>query len=569
MDITIIPESLIPLIPILQLYLEPLQLWFSQYLYNKLLRQAQKHELVKLQALLDFTPLEQVCANYHHQSGAGRKPQHTVGKLVRAFFIKYYFNLSLRELEWQIRFNFIFRWFVGYHLFEEVADHNTYHEFEKYLYNEQPRDFFDVMLRQIDQSLPEERQRSQVGDTFALQADAALESIIKRLRHTADRLLRALARRDYAAYEQVTAVLNMTQFFGGTDESLEYYLAREAWRERLQNTVQGTLACLVLVQSYRKTMPEVAKLAACLEKILADELEVDQDDAGRVTSVKMLPDKKRGTYRICGGSDPEATIRNHGPDKQDFGYNISVAATVNFVREIRADTGSQPDPVAIPDLLTAQIEHHDHCPEKFLYDQAAGSGKTAAEVAKATDGRTQLVAKPLPYDQRSERFGPRDFQLSEHGNCLTCPAGRLTARKYRHPAGGHTFRFLPPECAGCQLLVLCRGKDEAPTTKRDVFISDHTLEFQRLLDYSQTPEFKMEMKMLRPQVERVIAGLVQHNGARRARFCGLHKVDYQVKMCAMAYNVKRWLSLLAEKERGKKRPQRRRWGDLIPAHGSA
>ena len=61
---------------------------------------------------------------------------------------------------------------------------------------------------------------------------------------------------------------------------------------------------------------------------------------------------------------PEATIRNHGPAKQDFGYNTSLAATLDFVREIRADTGSTSDVMPIPALLTAQAQHHDCLPAK-------------------------------------------------------------------------------------------------------------------------------------------------------------------------------------------------------------
>jgi hypothetical protein len=53
--------------------------------------------------------------------------------------------------------------------------------------------------------------------------------------------------------------------------------------------------------------------------------------------------------------------------------------------------------------------------------------------------------------------------------------------------------------------------------------------------------------------------LVLHNGARYARFRGLAKVDFQVKMCAMIYNAKRWLVLLAEREGRYKRPVRHRW----------
>ena len=115
----------------------------------------------------------------------------------------------------------------------------------------------------------------------------------------------------------------------------------------------------------------------------------------------------------------------HG-EKIDFGYNVSVAATDRFIREIRVDTGSQPDPVAIPDLLTAQQEHHDLPPAKLIYDQAAGTGKHHADVAKASGGQTQLVAPLIPYQERSERFGPDDFALSpdERGADLSARPGQ-------------------------------------------------------------------------------------------------------------------------------------------------
>lgn len=53
---------------------------------------------------------------------------------------------------------------------------------------------------------------------------------------------------------------------------------------------------------------------------------------------------------------------------------------------------------------------------------------------------------------------------------------------------------------------------------------------------------------LRSQIERIIAGLVLHNGARRARSRGLTSASFQAKMSGMAYNIKRWMKLLAERE---------------------
>jgi len=93
-----------------------------------------------------------------------------------------------------------------------------------------------------------------------------------------------------------------------------------------------------------------------------------------------------------------------------------------------------------------------------------------------------------------------------------------------------------------------------------VFISDYRVERQELVAYSKTEAFKEDMKF-RPDIERTISILVQHNGARRARFRGLEKVDFQLKMCGMAFNVKRWLVKLS----GKRPTKRRRFSAPQPS----
>jgi hypothetical protein len=367
---------------------------------------------------------------------------------------------------------------------------------------------------------------------------------------------------------QLWSQLDKEALFGDGAEKTECCLSPEQKHQRLLMTVDAALHCLHLIRQTAVSAKPVSSVPSSvqvwmnrLEKILADELCLERDDNGRLVHITPLSKKKRGTYRICSATDPDATIRNHGPDKQDFGYNISVATTTDFIREIQADTGSCPDATPIPELLRSQIEHHDVCPDKFIYDMAAGRGKTAHLVAQATDGRTQLVAKPVPGKRKEGRFAPEDFALSADALALTCPHGRTSRRKYRSGSGdGHNFRFMPAQCLGCPFLQPCRGKKESPTTHRDVFISAYRIEWNQLVAYSQTDEFKADMA-LRPQVERKIADLVLHNGARHAHFRGLVKVDFQAKMCATSANLKRWVSLL----HGKRRKKRRRLGAPTPS----
>ena len=51
---------------------------------------------------------------------------------------------------------------------------------------------------------------------------------------------------------------------------------------------------------------------AILEKILADEFEIKRDEKGHVIQISLLPEKKKGKYRIASAVDPDANFRVHG-----------------------------------------------------------------------------------------------------------------------------------------------------------------------------------------------------------------------------------------------------------------
>lgn len=565
-DLLDLPPALPDTLPsIIEEHLDTLLPWFSQAVFQRTLARNKDHPLITIHKLLDFSTLEQTCAAYHQAtSPRGRPVVHTVPHLLRAIFIKYWFDLSLRQAEEHLRNDMLGRWFVGYPLHQETLDHTTLHRFEAYLYQHHPGLFFSTVLNQIDATLDDGHEQVQIADTFALRANAALESLLQRLRHSSYQLLQTWQAAEPVAYTAQQPHFDGDALFGLKTEKRDCFLSRDEWRQRLLVMVQAIEDCLALLPAADKCPPSVQLYAQQLHKIMADELDISRDAHGRLLDIALLPKGKRGTFRICSATDAEATIRNHGEDKQDFGYNISASVTQNLIREITADTGSTSDVTPIPNLLTTQAQRGHTLPEKLIYDQIAGTGKTAHLVNQASHGRTQLVAKPMP-PPKSKTFGPEEFSLSDDGLWLTCPNSRTINRRYRSGSGdGWNFRFLPAQCLGCPLLKPCRGKNAAPTTHRDVFISDYRADFDRLLAYSRTDAFKLDMK-LRPQVERVIAGIVLHNGARYARFRGLAKVDFQVKMCAMVYNAKRWVVLLAEKEGRHKRPVRRRWEMPTPS----
>ena len=525
--------------------------WLSDEMYQRLLPRAQNHFLVRLRDHLDFGTLEAACAGYHQGSGRGAPVVHPVPRLVRALLVKYLLNLSLRDLEESIRWNLLVKWFVGYAAFESGPDHATLERFEIWVIEHETRVFFDQILRQIDGSFADERDKPQMGDTFAMRANAATETIIGLIRHTCQRLLTAWQEMDEGGLAAVQKELDREAIFGAEDEVKEFRLDQTQRGQRLQRTVAAALQCQALIRGQLAEHPTareaersaVSRWLKILDKVVADEVAISHNEAGEIASVQELHKNKKGSYRIASTTDYDATFRMHG-EKSDFGYNVNLAATDTFIREIRADTGSQPDAVAIPDLLSAQREHHDLMPVKFIYDKAAGTGKHHAQVDKVSGGQTQLVAPLMPYDQRSERFAPDDFTLSSNGHSLTCPRGRVSTTAYRSQSGdGRSFRFTPAQCAGCPLFDQCRG-DQAPAShRRQVFITDHRSALAKARTYAQTPQFRQDLK-LRSTIERIIANLVRYHGARRAQRRGRLLCDFQAKMCATAFNLRQWLRRL-------------------------
>lgn len=520
--------------------------WFSAQLYRRLVQHNAQHILVQLSALLDFGPLEAGCQGYIHASGAGAKPTHRIHHLVRALLVRYLYNWSLRETEIHLDSNLLLRWFVGYGVLEAVLDHSTLGRFEQWVRAHQPRLFFDTVLKQIDQAYPQLRQGCQIGDTYACQANADQENIICLLRHTSRLLLEALQQGRPQVHASILRALDVQQLFGPADERNYHYLKEAERQQRKERTVCSAWQLRQLLLPYLECLPEPLKAVTqarldALHKIIGDDFQLTSSADGQLTGVVERDAKHKGEYRLHSASDPEATIRNHGQDCT-LGYNVSLAVTpTGFIREIQAATGAEPDQAGVARLIQAQIEQHALCPEKLIYDQAAGAGRTRAEVARVSAGQTQLVAR-IPPPSVSGRYTPADFHF-EQEDLLMCPAQRSTRARFRsNNRDGWIYEFSGTLCQGCPLRQECREPKARPMGARRVFISDYQEHIRQAQAYNQTEDFKREMR-LRPLVERVIFMLTHYDGARRARCRGLQGADFQAKMCATARNIRSWLKL--------------------------
>jgi transposase len=520
----------------------------SAYWYERQLARYADHWLVQLNQIADLTPLEQACAGFHVGSGPGSAVTHAVPRLVRALLIKYLYHRSLRQTEELIDNHMLIKWFVGYGLFEAPPDHCTLNRFDLWVFQTQPRLFFDEVLRLIDHLCPEDRARLQIIDTFGLQARAAQTYLIELVRDLCRHMLTHLEQVDPDRHTALVADLDLTALFGTEDEKITAALKAPERAERLQLVGRQALRLARLLPASLDQAPflppdDQAPLRlwlAALGKVMADETTVtalDPADPDAVTIVERKHGHK-GDYRIGAASDLDPTYRKHDGQPALLGYNPTVLGTSVFIRETHVATGAEPDNVPAAPVLQTQFEHHGFFPDQLAGDMKYGYGKTRAQIAQVTNHQTQVIALIPNYEQRSDRFGPSHFTLSDDGLRLTCPHDLTTARRsLTEGKGGADFRFPAKLCRDCPLWDQCRGPDSKKSVPRNVFISFYRDELQAAQEFNQTDPFKQGIKQ-RMHIERLIYCLTNIYGARKAQSYGLARTDYQLKMQATAFNLR-------------------------------
>jgi hypothetical protein len=229
-----------------------------------------------------------------------------------------------------------------------------------------------------------------------------------------------------------------------------------------------------------------------------------------------------------------------------LGTNAVISTSATRIRAVVALTGSTPDSEAPCAVLRQEQAAGDALPALLLMDQAAGHGKTRAQVDALSQGLTTLVALIPPSGGADlTRFTPVDFRISDDGQACTCPNGVTTTRFYPHgDSEGVFFRFLASQCRGCPLWSECRDAESKPNAHRTVYLSDYHLYLRAAARVNATAEGKALLRS-RWQVEPTIAWLVRYHGCRQARRVGLAAAQCQLFWACAVRNLLLWLSRLS------------------------
>jgi hypothetical protein len=343
--------------------------------------------------------------------------------------------------------------------------------------------------------------------------------------------------------------------------NLSHYLERSIKGQACINWSDETARNQLLTEEIRDA-DEVARLAHALDVTLPSEV-AEALELLRVVArqdVELLPD---GTYKIAKGTtpgrvisitDPEARHGRKSSAKAIQGYKTHVLGTLDsqFVTGIQVTDASVHDAKPTPALLE-QAKSSSLAPQEMVADGAYGTG--ANRRACAAMGVTVHAKLPAPSHVGS--FPKSAFTIDLERQRVTCPAGVVTERRtlVKDPAESGAqvakFHFNTADCQGCSHKALCCSKT-AKGYNRTIILSVYEAELQAAkafaLSAEATPTFQK-----RAGVERLISHLVRF-GMRQARFFGMFRTQFQAAMVAATYNLQRYMTLEAKRER------LQRWG---------
>jgi len=166
---------------------DPQASFFDSYVEEYFL--PKEHELLKIKEKVDFSFIEEETEDLYAKAvGRTSYPPEVMFKIL---FLEFYYNLSDVEVVKQLRFNVLFRCFVGIKIEDPLPDDTSLVVFRKRLGEERFERIFDKFVKQCkEKGLLKEKLK--IVDATHIVADVAIPNTVELLREGRERILKAI-----------------------------------------------------------------------------------------------------------------------------------------------------------------------------------------------------------------------------------------------------------------------------------------------------------------------------------------------------------------------------------------
>jgi len=493
---------------------EKKQLSVYSVLYEKI---SKDHILRKIDDAVDFSFVNDMLKESYCE-GFGR-PAKEPELMMRLLFLQKLYDLSDVRLIEEARYNLAFLWFLGLNPEDSLPDASLLAKFRTQRLKE---DTLDNILTEIVRQCVEKGIIK--GNGIDVDATHIEANCVKKM---PERLMKNLAKRIFAGLEED---------LGKIPESVDIDIpdvkdiedpkeAKRIMQEYLSKAIGQAEA--VGGEGTKKAVDEA-------KEILADEKFILQK------GVRSLTDK-------------DARVGYKSKTDSFFGYKAEIMMTAKerIITAVDAHSGEYTDGTEFVTLLERTLKSGTQVNE--MYGDKAYFRK---EIIEKIEGIT--ADSYIPVSASAYRIDEEKFSYNKDSDQWFCCMGNHTVSKKRKTnkrKEGHgktqemdVYKFEGSVCLDCAHRQECMGKQAGKAKK--LHISASTALFYEHSQRQKEPEF-LEKYAARAGIEWKNGELKRFHGMKRACGFGLPSVQTQVKLTAIAVNLKRIGNILIEQEKDK------------------
>ena len=248
--------------------------------------------------------------------------------------------------------------------------------------------------------------------------------------------------------------------------------------------------------------------------------------------------------RILSLVDSDARRGRHGQWYDGYSIDISMDADSYLITAVDVLVAGGDEAKSAVNLINSEHEAQGNQVENLSIDGVGFNGPMLREL-EAPEGLNVKVFTPTREASSEEAVSVREFQLSDDGKSVTCPAGQNSSTRQRDEKRHRTyFQFRRDTCVGCALLAKCKPTlGDGIYGGRGVTKSDYEAEHERARARTKTEAYAA-VRREHPAIERKLNEVMNQQGGRHAKYWGKEKTKSQALMTCFTVNVKRIRKLL-------------------------
>lgn len=468
----------------------------------------------QLQAAVDLCWVRSLAAPYYSTIGRPSLDPEVFAKIELIGYLEGI--VSERRLMRETADRLSLRRYIGYDIDEEVPDHSTLSKTRTLLGKELCQAILDHSVR-LCMAAGMVGDVHQSVDKTIVKANASLESMEPRVVHQSPQQF-------------------LERVFVENDEPAE---------ERRESAGLGPVVSVEEQPGYPLRLPVTpADPEAALVRQAPRRAEEGKGKGKKGVEAKGKKEKKGPVSNAThfSRSDPEAELvsRPHLPLILAHAAEFYVDSRGGVIVQAEATRANLAEQETVMQEIQRQRQVLGLRVPSLSADKGYGKGPLYKELVEAGVVGYIPHARQGNWTKEQELYGVKDFVYVPERNVYLCPVGKELV--YRHldlawPQVKHVWRAQTQDCKGCAQ----RGACTTAKIGRSLCLSIYEPYYQEMDQRLAGQGARLAAIARRTGPEREFAEAKEKHGLRRAKYRGLVKFGYQVKMTAAAMNLKKYV----------------------------